>query len=74
MHFLIATTQQGFKLVDFGDEIMRLKTAALNYMNEHIGHQPAIYNEKMTRDTFLCDDYGVPVREEDGFLIRLDDL
>lgn len=73
MHFLIATSPQGHKLVDFGDEVMRLKTSMNAYMETHIGHQPAIFNEKMVRDAFLCDEYGIPVAD-DGFLIRLDDL
>ncbi len=73
MHFLIAANHQGHKLIDFGDEILRLKSAMLEFKNENIGSQPAILNEKMTRDTFLCDEYGIPV-SDDGFLIKLDDL
>lgn len=73
MYFLIATSHQGHKLVDFGDEVLRLRDSMNAFMAQNIGQQPAIFNEKMVRDTFLCDEYGVPM-QDDGFLIRLDDL
>jgi hypothetical protein len=73
MHYLIATTDQGNKLVDYGDEVMRLKEAMLSFLNENLGANSVIMNERMVRDTFLCDEYGIPIKD-DGFLIRLDDL
>lgn len=73
MHFLIAVSHQGHKLIDFGDEVLRLKNAMLDFTNHNVGQQPVILNEKMTRETFLCDEYGIPVKD-DGFLIKLDDL
>lgn len=73
MHFLIASSHMGYKLIDFGDEVLRLKNAMLEFMNNNVGQQPVIMNEKMTRDTFLCDEYGIPIKD-DGFLIKLDDL
>lgn len=73
MHFLIAISHQGHQLVDFGDEVMRLKSAMNDFMNANVGQQPAIMSEKMVRDTFLCDEYGIPIKD-DGYLIRLDDL
>lgn len=73
MHFLISVSHQGHKLIDYGDEIMRLKSAMMDFKSANVGSQPVIMNERMARETFLCDEYGVPVAD-DGFLIKLDDL
>ena len=73
MHFLIATTSNGCKLLDFGDEVLKLKNAMLEFLNSKPGAHSAIMNERMVKDTFLCDEYGVPIKE-DGFLIRLEGI
>ena len=73
MHFLIANTPMGEKLLDFGDEIMRLKSQMMDYMSANRGQHSVILNESMARDTYLCDDFGIPIQDE-GYLVRLDDL
>lgn len=74
MHYLIYTNHHGSKLVDFGDEVLQMRSRMLEMQEtEQPGGQASILNEKMIRDTYLCDDYGIPIKD-DGWLIRLDDL
>lgn len=73
MHFLVDAGQQGHKLIDYGEEVLRLKQAMLDFLNRNVGSHPMILNEQMAQDVYLCDDYGIPVAD-DGFLIKLDDL
>lgn len=74
MHYLVFSNPHGSKLIDFGDEVLRLRSMMLEMQQvEQPRGRYAILNETMVRGTYLCDDFGIPVKDDD-WLIRLDDL
>lgn len=73
MHFLISQEHFTHKLVDYSDEIAALQQALMREKAEKVGVTPVILSQRVVRDTYLCNDFGVPV-EDNGSLIKLDDL
>ena len=73
MHFLINQTPTGHKLIDFGDDMSALHTALSKERGRSADVIPTILNQRIVRETYLCDEYGRPI-EEEGSLLMLDDL
>lgn len=73
MHFLITRTGNGDKLVDYSENFMHLRSQMNQDQAVANGHIMILFSDEKILDTYLCDDYGLPV-EEDGFLIRMEDL
>jgi len=73
MHFLINQTPSGHKLIDYGDDMSVLHAAMSKERGKSANITPTILNQRVVRETYLCDEYGRPI-EEDSFLIALDDL
>lgn len=73
MHFLITRTGNGDKLVDYSESFLGLRSQINQAQAMANGEIMILFSEDKIRDTYLCDDFGIPI-EEEGFLIRMEDL
>lgn len=73
MHFLITRTGNGDKLVDYSESFLGLRSQMNQAQAMANGEIMILFSEDKIRDTYLCDDFGIPI-EEEGFLIRMEDL
>lgn len=74
MHFLITQNQHDHRLLHYSDHILDLQEKLLESKERQADRTPVILSSKMVREIYLCDDFGVPVQDEEGMLIKLDDL
>lgn len=73
MFYLINQSQSDHKLLDYGAELFPLQQTMTQEKEKQAGLTPVIMNQRVVRETYLCNDFGVPI-EDDGSLIKLDDL
>lgn len=73
MHFLITRTENGDKLVDYSENFMHLRSQMNQDQAVANGRIMILFSDDKVRDTYLCDDYGLPV-EDEGYLVRMEDL
>lgn len=73
MFYLINQLQSNHMLLDYGPEIFPLQQTMIQEKEKRAGLTPVILNQRVVRETYLCNDFGIPI-VDDGSLIRLDDL
>lgn len=74
MHYLIAQNQMGHKLVDFGETIAALAERLQALREQSSKVIPVIYSDAIIKSRYLTDDFGLPVVEDNGYMILMEDL
>lgn len=72
MFYLVSNTSDGHRLIGFNEKAESLTPYINKLSKENPAVTAVVYSDKALRGVFLVN--GLKIVQEDGFLVRLDDL